>query len=131
MGGLSSTTTSAPVFSTDVMIVASSSGDSVLGSITSTSTPSAASCSAASSARETIAEMATTVTSDPARLISATPSGIRYLLWHRTLGDVELQMLEEQHRAVVEDRLTYSRPLASYGVEGTTTLIPGRCVKTE
>ena len=45
-----STTTSRPVFSTDARIVAVSSGASVRGSITSASTPSAASRSAASSA---------------------------------------------------------------------------------
>ena len=77
-GGLSSTTTSAPVFSTDATIVSTSSGDSVRGSITSTLVPAAASSSAASSARSTIAAIATTVTSLPARRTSATPSGMRY-----------------------------------------------------
>ena len=77
-GGLSSTTTSVPVFSTEVTIVSRSSGDSVRGSITSALVPDAASRSAASSARSTIAEMATIVTSLPLRRTSATPSGILY-----------------------------------------------------
>src|SRR5581483_9895301 len=77
-GGLSSTTTSAPVFSTDATIVSRSSGDTVRGSITSALVPDAASRSAASRARSTIAEIATIVTSLPARRTSATPSGILY-----------------------------------------------------
>ena len=49
-----STSTSRPVFSTDSRIVCVSSGASVRGSITSAWMPSAASCSAAPSARSTV-----------------------------------------------------------------------------
>ena len=55
-----------------------SSGTSVRGSITSASTPEAASASAAASARPTIAPVATMVTSSPARRTSACPNGTRY-----------------------------------------------------
>ena len=69
-----STTTSRPVFTTDARIVALSRGTSDRGSTTSTEIPSPARMSAAFSARLTAPEIATTVTSSPARLTSALPS---------------------------------------------------------
>ena len=64
------------VFFTEPMIVSSSSGSSVLGSITSTEIPSSAASSAACSASGTIRPIAITVTSEPSRITRALPSGI-------------------------------------------------------
>ena len=73
-----STSTSRPVLSTDSRIVCVSSGASVRGSITSAWMPSAASRSAAPSARSTVQPVATIVTSPPSRRIAASPNGTRY-----------------------------------------------------
>ena len=70
--------TSRWVFPTDSRIVVSSSGASVRGSITSTLTPSFSRSPAAWSARATMAWVAMTVTSRPARLTSALPIGMAY-----------------------------------------------------
>ena len=70
--------TARPVFRTDSTIVSMSSGASVRGSMISTLMPSAASASAASTARGTIDASATTVTSLPVRTTCASPNGIRY-----------------------------------------------------
>ena len=59
-------------------MVSLSSGTSVRGSMTSTLTPSLVSVSAAVRASCTREATATTVTSVPAHLTSATPNGIRY-----------------------------------------------------
>src|SRR3990170_2754793 len=72
----SSTTTRSPVFATDPRSVLRSNGTSVRGSTTSTEMPSAASVAAAARARWTMYDVATTVTSVPLRLTSATPKGI-------------------------------------------------------
>jgi len=64
------------VFFTDLMIVSSSSGLSVRGSITSTSMSSASRRVAAWSADSIIASVATSVTSRPLRLTAALPMGI-------------------------------------------------------
>src|SRR5262245_59969714 len=73
---VSSATTKRPVRATEARMVSRSNGTSVRGSITSTSMPSRASASAASSATETVSDVATTVASRPVRLISAWPNGM-------------------------------------------------------
>ena len=123
---VSSTISSRPVLRTDGRIVSISSGATVRGSITSTEMPSRASSSHAVSVLCTMSARATTVTSVPSRTTAAWPNGISYsLLRHRPFERQQLAMLEEEHRIVAAQGVV-SSPLASYGVEGTTTRRPGK-----
>ena len=72
------------VFFTEAMIVSSSSGSSVRGSITSTEIPSFSASSAAFSASGTIRPIAITVTSEPSRMHARLPERDRLdLVGHR------------------------------------------------
>ncbi|CAB5008495.1 unannotated protein [freshwater metagenome] len=122
--GASCAITSRPVRRTDSRIVSESSGFTPRGSITSTLIPSAASCSAASSARCIRVVHATTVTWVPARATAAcpistrcSPSGTSPLSPYRPLCSRKSTGLSERIALL-------SRPLASAGVDGVTTCSP-------
>ncbi len=100
-------------------------GSSVRGSSTSASIPSAARLSAAARASCTIRDQATIVRSLPARLTSACPSGIRY----SSSGTGPFLAYRSSCSTKSTGSLlridVLSSPLASCGVLGTTTRIPG------
>ena len=105
--GFSSTVKSRLVLATDSRMQSVSSGTSDRTSMTSASIPSAASCSAASSARGTIRASATIVTSLPSLTILAVPSSST--MSPAPSGIVELHridrlVLEEHHRVGVAHR---------------------------
>ena len=119
--------TTRPVFRTDASTVSTSSGRIDRRSTTSTLTPSPAACSAASSARATITEVATTVTSDPSRFTSAAPSGTVYgssgtspFVRYSSLCSTKITGLSSR-------MLASNSPFASAGVAGATTFSPGTC----
>src|SRR5271165_2020187 len=113
------------VFFADSINVFSSSGQVVRGSTTSALIPASASSAAASSATCTMLLVATSVMSSPARLISAEPSGMVY----SSLGTGPLSLyiiLSSKKTTGFSSRIAdLSNPLASYGVDGSTTFNPG------
>ncbi len=93
-------------------------GNKVLGSITSTSIPSFDNISAAFNALWTMRPVATTVTSLPSLLISATPRGMGSLvsgtspfILYKTLCSTKTTGLSSRIADII-------RPKASLGVEG-------------
>ena len=113
------------VFFAESISVCLSSGKVVRGSITSALMPTSWSNSAAARATWTMLLVATMVMSPPARFTSATPSGIVY----SSAGTPPFRrycILSSKKTTGLSSRMAvFISPLASYGVDGTTTLSPG------
>ena len=62
--------------------------------------------------------------------MAAWPKGMEVLFfWYFTAGVEQGFVFEEKHWVVPPRKAVLNRPLASYGLDGTATLKPGRCVK--
>ena len=98
-------------------------------SITSASMPSAASASAASSARGTIWPAATMVMSSPARAMRATPKGTKCSPTGTSPFEAKSAFGSSMITGSPARSAVFISPLASAGVEGTQTTRPGMCAK--
>ena len=100
-------------------------------SITSASIPSAASASAASSARGTICPAATSGdVASPARAIRATPNGTKCSPTGTSPFEAKSAFGSSMITGSPARSAVFISPLASAGVEGTQTMSPGMCAKT-
>ena len=123
--------TSRPVFSTDVRMLALSSGTSVRGSITSTDIPSASSSCAAAIACGTEPAIATTVPSVPSRSVFATPNGMSSSpLGRSSLAGTSPRLPNSVPSSnMITTSLSriavFMRPFMSAGFDGATILSPG------
>ena len=101
-------------------------GTSVRRSTTSTEMPCVASCSAAARLLVTMCDQATRVTSDPGRFTSARPSGTTNPSSSGTSPSAMYSSLCSMKITGSSSRMAaFSRPFASAGAAGITTLSPG------
>jgi hypothetical protein len=133
VSGASCTTTARPVSRTAVAIASMSSGTSVRTSTTLTSVPRSDAACAAASARGIMAPQANTVQSEPSRTVFARPIGTAPLPFPSEPPSVA--SVFAQYRLFGSRKITgsgsaieaRSRPNASGGFDGTTTLSPAVC----
>ena len=110
---------------TDSSTVGRSKGCKVRGSTTSTEIPSASSAVAASSASVTMRPCATIVTSVPGRTTAATPSGTSYGSAGTSAVAPSRNLFRTKITGSSSRTDAISSPLASYALDGMTTLRPG------
>src|SRR4051794_22460411 len=129
-GVASSTTTTRPVLRAEANSDFQSIGTMVRGSSSSTDTPSSRSRSAAASADVSAEPSATIVRSSPSRMRLASPNGISSSSSGSSSLVAASAMLSRNITGSSSRIAVLSRPFASRGPDGTTTLRPGMCAKS-